>query len=138
GHMDTRENPFKEKLLEIMASIQTYCQKSPMSDFGTQHYEQWAIQMEKKAAKDGNRKDRVCAEHLRKYNEALQINDTIRMIDAYSHLETFYTDEKEKKFAVLNDSKKSLKLDETDEFLMNLFFDNKKMLKKLAENPKYE
>ena len=78
------------------------------------------------------------------------------MIDAYSHLETFYTDEKEKKFAVLNDSdksddeasscndqlkgdvKKSLKLDETDEFLMNLFFDNKKMLKKLAENPKYE
>ncbi|XP_021049195.1 interferon-induced helicase C domain-containing protein 1 [Mus pahari] len=153
---DTRENPFKEKLLEIMASIQTYCQKSPMSDFGTQHYEQWAIQMEKKAAKDGNRKDRVCAEHLRKYNEALQINDTIRMIDAYSHLETFYTDEKEKKFAVLNDSdesddeasscngqlkgdvKKSLKLDKTDEFLMNLFFDNKKMLKKLAENPKYE
>uniref|UniRef100_A0A8C6HMI2 RNA helicase n=1 Tax=Mus spicilegus TaxID=10103 RepID=A0A8C6HMI2_MUSSI len=153
---DTRENPFKEKLLEIMGSIQTYCQKSPMSDFGTQHYEQWAIQMEKKAAKDGNRKDRVCAEHLRKYNEALQINDTIRMIDAYSHLETFYTDEKEKKFAVLNDSdesddeasscndqfkgdvKKSLKLDETDEFLMNLFFDNKKMLKKLAENPKYE
>lgn len=153
---DTRENPFKEKLLEIMASIQTYCQKSPMSDFGTQHYEQWAIQMEKKAAKDGNRKDRVCAEHLRKYNEALQINDTIRMIDAYSHLETFYTDEKEKKFAALNDSdesddeassrngqlkdngKKSLTLDETDEFLMNLFFDNKKMLKKLAENPKYE
>ncbi|XP_028625044.1 interferon-induced helicase C domain-containing protein 1 [Grammomys surdaster] len=153
---DTRENPFKEKLLEIMASIQTYCQKSPMSDFGTQHYEQWAIQMEKKAAKDGNRKDRVCLEHLRKYNEALQINDTIRMIDAYSHLETFYTDEKEKKFAALNDSdesddeassrndqlkgnvKKSLKLDETDEFLMNLFFDNKKMLKKLAENPKYE
>lgn len=35
--------------------------------------------------KEGNRKDRVCAEHLRKYNEALQINDTIRMIDAYNH-----------------------------------------------------
>lgn len=154
---DTRENPFKEKLLEIMASIQTYCRKSPMSEFGTQHYEQWVIQMEKKAAKDGNRRERVCAEHLRKYNEALQINDTIRMIDAYNHLETFYTDEKEKKIAALSDSdesdddeassrndqlkgnlKKSLKMDETDEFLMNLFFDNKKMLKKLAENPKYE
>uniref|UniRef100_A0A8C2N557 Interferon-induced helicase C domain-containing protein 1 n=1 Tax=Cricetulus griseus TaxID=10029 RepID=A0A8C2N557_CRIGR len=153
---DTRENPFKEKLLEIMTSIQTYCQMSPMSDFGTQPYEQWAILMEKKAAKSGNRKNRVCAEHLRKYNEALQINDTIRMIDAYSHLETFYSDEKEKKLAVLEDSdeseddasghaeelkdnvKESLKLDETDEFLMNLFFDNKKMLKKLAENPKYE
>lgn len=88
------------------------------------------------AAKDGNRKDRVCAEHLRKYNEALQINDTIRMIDAYSHLETFYSDEKEKKLAALEDDddesgddassnddvKKPLKLDETDKFLMNLFF----------------
>ncbi|KAM7316499.1 hypothetical protein ACRRTK_024230 [Alexandromys fortis] len=145
-------NPFKEKLIEIMTSIQTYCQMNPMSDFGTQPYEQWAIRMENKAAKDGNRKDRVCAEHLRKYNEALQINDTIRMIDAYSHLETFYSDEKEKKLAALEDDddesgddassnddvKKPLKLDETDKFLMNLFFDNKKMLKKLAENPKYE
>lgn len=27
----------------------------------------------KKAARDGNRKDRVCAEHLKKYNEALQL-----------------------------------------------------------------
>uniref|UniRef100_A0A8C6R0S0 Interferon-induced helicase C domain-containing protein 1 n=1 Tax=Nannospalax galili TaxID=1026970 RepID=A0A8C6R0S0_NANGA len=153
---DTREDPFKEKLLEIMTSIQTYCQMSSISDFGTQHYEQLVIQMEKKAAKEGNRKDRVCAEHLRKYNEALQINDTIRMIDAYNHLETFYSDEKEKKFAVLEDSdesgddgdchgdelednaKKPLKLDETDEFLINLFFENNKMLKKLAENPKYE
>lgn len=151
---DTREDPFKEKLQEIMASIQTYCQISPISEFGTQHYEQWAIQMEKKAAKEGNRKDRLCAEHLRKYNEALQINDTIRMIDAYNHLETFYNDEKEKKFAVLGDSdesgddchsdecrddlKKSLKLDDTDEFLMTLFFENKRMLKQLAENPTYE
>lgn len=90
------------------------------------------------AAKEGNRKDRLCAEHLRKYNEALQINDTIRMIDAYNHLETFYKDEKEKKFAVLYDSdesgddgdegededegKKPLKLDDTDTFLMALFF----------------
>ncbi|XP_011802477.1 PREDICTED: interferon-induced helicase C domain-containing protein 1 [Colobus angolensis palliatus] len=154
---DTREDPFKEKLLEIMTRIQTYCQMSPMSDFGTQPYEQWAIQMEKKAAKEGNRKDRVCAEHLRKYNEALQINDTIRMIDAYNHLETFYNEEKDKKFAVTEDDsdeggddeycdgdededdlRKPLKLDETDRFLMTLFFENNKMLKKLAENPEYE
>uniref|UniRef100_A0A2K6KHH5 RNA helicase n=1 Tax=Rhinopithecus bieti TaxID=61621 RepID=A0A2K6KHH5_RHIBE len=154
---DTREDPFKEKLLEIMTRIQTYCQMSPMSDFGTQPYEQWAIQMEKKAAKEGNRKDRVCAEHLRKYNEALQINDTIRMIDAYNHLETFYNEEKDKKFAVIEDDsdeggddeycdgdededdlRKPLKLDETDRFLMTLFFENNKMLKKLAENPEYE
>ncbi|ELW47101.1 Interferon-induced helicase C domain-containing protein 1 [Tupaia chinensis] len=138
---DTREDPFKAKLLEIMTKIQTYCQLSPMSDFGTQPYEQWAIQMEKKAAREGNRKDRVCTEHLRKYNEALQINDTIRMIDAYNHLETFYNDEKEKRFAILqddsdnsddddcdgdedkNDLKKSVKLDGTDRFLIDLFFE---------------
>jgi interferon-induced helicase C domain-containing protein 1 len=153
---DTRKDPFKEKLLEIMTSIQTYCQMSPMSECGTQNYEQWAIKTEKKAAKEGNRRDRVCAEHLRKYNEALQINDTIRMIDAYNHLEYFYNDEKEKKLAVLCDSdesgddgdcdgdkhehnvKKPLKLDGTDRFLITLFFENKKMLKKLAEDPKYE
>ncbi|XP_036996299.2 interferon-induced helicase C domain-containing protein 1 isoform X2 [Artibeus jamaicensis] len=149
---DTREDPFKDKLLEIMTKIQTFCQMSPMADFGTQPYEQWTIKMDKKAAKEGNRKDRLCAEHLRKYNEALQINDTIRMIDAYNHLETFYNEEKEKKFAVLDDSDKSgddgdedendeknpSKLNGTDEFLMNLFMDNKHMLKKLAENPKYE
>lgn len=152
---DTREDPFKDKLLEIMTKIQTFCQVNPMPDFGTQPYEQWAIQMEKKAAREGNRKDRLCTEHLRKYNEALQINDTIRMIDAYNHLETFYKDEREKKFAVLedsdesgdnsddgdedeNDGKKPLKMDDTDTFLMDLFFDNKEMLKKLAENPEYE
>lgn len=61
------------------------------------------------------------------------------MIDAYNHLETFYNDEKEKKFAVLGDDsdesdddgdddedagdeKKPLKLDETDGFLMTLFW----------------
>lgn len=153
---DTREDPFKDKLLEIMTKIQTFCQMNPMPDFGTQPYEQWTIQMEKKAAREGNRKDRLCAEHLRKYNEALQINDTIRMIDAYNHLETFYNDEKEKKFAVLEDDsddsgddggdgdenedneKKPLKLYETDRFLISLFFDNKKILKKLAENPEHE
>ncbi|XP_032736191.1 interferon-induced helicase C domain-containing protein 1 isoform X2 [Lontra canadensis] len=154
---DTREDPFKDKLLEIMNKIQSFCQMSPMPDFGTQPYEQWTTQMEKKAAREGNRKERVCAEHLRKYNEALQINDTIRMIDAYNHLEAFYNDEKEKKYAVQedestesgedgdgggdedeDDEKKPLSLDKTDRFLMDLFFENRRMLKKLAENPKHE
>ncbi|XP_012584832.1 PREDICTED: interferon-induced helicase C domain-containing protein 1 isoform X2 [Condylura cristata] len=148
---DPREDPFKDKILEIMTEIQTFCQMNPMSDFGTQHYEQWAIQMEKKAAKEENRKDRVCAEHLRKYNEALQINDTIRMIDAYNHLHTFYTDEKKKKFAVLHESDEDshsdndgldqnilMKLYDTDKFLLKLFFDNKESLKKLAQKPEYE
>uniref|UniRef100_A0A8C7AGG4 Interferon-induced helicase C domain-containing protein 1 n=1 Tax=Neovison vison TaxID=452646 RepID=A0A8C7AGG4_NEOVI len=148
------KDPFKDKLLEIMNKIQSFCQMSPMPDFGTQPYEQWTTQMEKKAAREGNRKERVCAEHLRKYNEALQINDTIRTIDAYNHLETFYNDEKEKKYAVQedesdedgdgggdedeDDEKKPLSLDKTDRFLMDLFFENRRMLKKLAENPKHE
>ncbi|XP_040331135.1 interferon-induced helicase C domain-containing protein 1 isoform X2 [Herpailurus yagouaroundi] len=151
------KDPFKDKLVEIMTRIQSFCEMSPMSDFGTQPYEQWTIQMEKKAAREGNRKDRVCAEHLRKYNEALQINDTIRTIDAYNHLEAFYNDEKEKKFAVQeddsdesaeegnddgnedeDDDKKPLRVDKTDRFLMDLFIENNRMLKKLAENPKHE
>ncbi|XP_049629322.1 interferon-induced helicase C domain-containing protein 1 [Suncus etruscus] len=149
---DTREDLFKVKLTEIMTRIQTFCQMIPMHEFGTQPYEQWAIKMEKKAAKEGNRKKRVCAEHLRKYNEALQINDTIRMIDAYNHLETFYNDEKRKKSAAQEDysdsdndvdgnedyQKKPLILDEADIFLMTLFFENQKILKKLAENPHHE
>ncbi|KAF3824427.1 hypothetical protein GH733_008712 [Mirounga leonina] len=151
------KDPFKDKLLEIMNKIQSFCQMTPMSDFGTQPYEQWTTQMEKKAAREGNRKERVCAEHLRKYNEALQINDTIRTIDAYNHLEAFYNDEKEKKYAVQeddsdesgedgdgdgdedeDDEKKPLSLDRTDRFLMDLFFENRRLLKKLAENPKHE
>jgi len=60
------------------------------------------------------------------------------MIDAYNHLETFYNDEKEKKFAVLlgddsdesddngdddvGDGKPPLKLHETDDFLISLFW----------------
>ncbi|XP_075385645.1 interferon-induced helicase C domain-containing protein 1 [Tenrec ecaudatus] len=149
----TREDPFKEKLLEIMRKIQTFCQMNPMSDFGTQPYEQWTIKTEKEAAREGNRKTRVCAEHLRKYNEALQINDIIRMIDAYNHLNTFYNDEKEKKLAVQEEdsngnadggdkdgdaAENPWKVDETDQFLMDLFFDNKRMLKNLAENSEHE
>lgn len=152
---DTKQDPFKDTLIEIMTRIQSFCQRISMSDFGTQPYEQWTIQMEKKAAREGDRKERVCAEHLRKYNEALQINDTIRMIDAYNHLEAFYNDEKKKKFAVLeedssesdgddggdedeNCQKKPLKLDKTDSFLIDLFFDNQEMLKKIAVNPEHE
>lgn len=36
------------------------------------------------------RKTRVCALHLRKYNDALLINETVRMIDAYQTLDEFY------------------------------------------------
>lgn len=76
------------------------------------------------AAKEENRKQRVCAEHLKKYNDALQINDTTRMIDAYNQLENFYKEERKKKMAVQEDQDKlvAAKQDESDTFLMDLFY----------------
>ncbi|XP_065736870.1 interferon-induced helicase C domain-containing protein 1 isoform X2 [Phocoena phocoena] len=60
---DTKEDPFKDKLLEIMTKIQSFCQISPMSDFGTQPYEQWLIQMEKQENKKMLKKLAVNPEH---------------------------------------------------------------------------
>ena len=137
-----------------MTDIQNYCQLHPKSEFGTQPYEQWVIREERRgnciaknipaldffgsfytqacfcifcslvAAKEEKRKERVCAEHLKKYNDALQINDTIRMVDAYNHLNNFYKEEKSKKTVRSDDDDDepaASKQDETDEFLIGLF-----------------
>uniref|UniRef100_A0A8C0FBC2 RNA helicase n=1 Tax=Bubo bubo TaxID=30461 RepID=A0A8C0FBC2_BUBBB len=135
--------PFKSVLItEIMTGIQNYCQLHPKSEFGTQPYEQWVIREERKAAKEEKRKERVCAEHLKKYNDALQINDTIRMVDAYNHLNNFYKEEKSKKMVRSDDDDDDepavSKQDETDEFLIGLFHAKKKQLKELARKPEYE
>ncbi|NXJ59884.1 IFIH1 protein, partial [Rostratula benghalensis] len=139
---DKRKDPFREKITEIMREIQNYCQLYPKSEFGTQPYEQWVIREEKKAAKEEKRKERVCAEHLKKYNDALQINDTIRMVDAYKHLNNFYKEEKSKKTVRSDDDDDDepavSKQDETDEFLIGLFHAKKKQLKELAKKPEYE
>ncbi|KAJ7345706.1 hypothetical protein JRQ81_001656 [Phrynocephalus forsythii] len=132
---DKKKDPFKEELIDIMMKIQEYCHFNPNAEFGSQTYEQWVIQEEKKAAKEKNRKERVCAEHLKKYNDALLINDTIRMVDAYQHLKNFYKDETSKKWAITEDDEdKSLtpKPDETDQFLLDLFYAKAKTLHKLA------
>ncbi|NXD72559.1 IFIH1 protein, partial [Eolophus roseicapillus] len=135
-------DPFRERITEIMTEIQNYCQLHPKSEFGTQPYEQWVIREEKKAAKEEKRKERVCAEHLKKYNDALQINDTIRMVDAYNHLNSFYKDEKSKKTVRSDDDDDDApavsKQDETDLFLIGLFHAKKKQLKELARMPEYE
>nr|XP_028603025.1 interferon-induced helicase C domain-containing protein 1 [Podarcis muralis] len=136
-----RKDPFREKLINIMTGIQTYCQFNPRAEYGSQTYEQWVIQEEKKAAKEEHRKQRVCAEHLKKYNDALIINDTIRMIDAYNHLKSFYKEEKSKKKAVNEhneDQPGASKPDETDAFLIDLFYAKEKELKQLASEAKYE
>ncbi|XP_077176013.1 interferon-induced helicase C domain-containing protein 1 isoform X2 [Paroedura picta] len=137
---DKRKDPFRDKLVSIMTRIQAYCKFNPSCEFGSQTYEQWAIQEEKKAAKEENRKEHACAEHLKKYNDALQINDTIRMVDAYQHLRSFYQEERNRKMAVHEeeDEPLALKLDETDRFLLNLFYGNEEELKELATKEQYE
>ncbi|NXL48483.1 IFIH1 protein, partial [Podilymbus podiceps] len=138
-----RRDPFRERITEMMTDIQNYCQFHPKSEFGTQPYEQWVIREERKAAKEEKRKERVCAEHLKKYNDALQINDTIRMVDAYNHLNNFYKEEKSKKTVRSDDDDDDdepavSKQDETDEFLIGLFHAKKKQLEELARKPEYE
>ncbi|NWV33177.1 IFIH1 protein, partial [Grantiella picta] len=140
---DKKRDPFRERISEIMTEIQNYCQLHPKSEFGTQTYEQWVIREEKRAAKEGKRRERVCAEHLKKYNDALQINDTIRMVDAYNHLNNFYKEEKSKKTVRSDDEDDDeepavSKQDETDEFLLGLFHAKKKKLKELTGKPEYE
>ncbi|XP_030310481.1 interferon-induced helicase C domain-containing protein 1 isoform X1 [Calypte anna] len=139
---DKRRDPFRERITEIMTAIQNYCQLYPKSEFGTQPYEQWVIREERKAAKEEKRKERVCAEHLKKYNDALQINDTIRMVDAYNHLNNFYKEEKSKKTVRSDDDDDDApavsKQDETDTFLIGLFHAKKKQLKELTRKPEYE
>lgn len=50
-----------------------------------------------------------CSLHLRQYNDALLINDTLRMMDAYRSLEEFYG------------TKFTTAIDGTDLFLAGLF-----------------
>ncbi|NWV17431.1 IFIH1 protein, partial [Origma solitaria] len=140
---DKKRDPFKERITEIMTEIQNYGQLHPKSEFGTQTYEQWVIREERRAAKEEKRRERVCAEHLKKYNDALQINDTIRMVDAYNHLNNFYKEEKSKKTIRSDDDDDDdepavSKQDETDEFLIGLFHAKKKQLKELTGKREYE
>lgn len=59
--------------------------------------------------REGNRVWAQCALHLRQYNDALLIHDTLRMTDAFLSLEDFYR------------SKVNAEIDGTDFFLMALF-----------------
>ncbi|XP_018091336.1 interferon-induced helicase C domain-containing protein 1 isoform X2 [Xenopus laevis] len=137
---EKKKNPFGDKIKEIMGKIEEYSMLYATSEHGSQSYEQWVIQTDKTAAKEEKRKEHVCAEHLRKYNDALQINDTIRMTDSLLHLSKFYEEETKRKTLLNEGSAKvaPLNIDETDRFLIDLFYDNIKELTAIAENPNYE
>lgn len=63
----------------------------------------------KSGVKEDNRMWAQCSLHLRQYNDALLINDTLRMMDAYRSLEEFYS------------TKFTTAIDGTDLFLAGLF-----------------
>ncbi|XP_066543336.1 interferon-induced helicase C domain-containing protein 1 [Amia ocellicauda] len=136
---ERKEDPFGDVIKRLMQDIHEHGNLTPNSDPGTQNYEQWVVQKEQQAAKEENQRVRVCAEHLRKYNEALNQNNTIRMSDAFNFLKTFYDEEMRKKVRPDEENEEMIAdISETDRFLLKLFEDNRKTLKDLANNPAYE
>ncbi|NWS45456.1 DHX58 helicase, partial [Probosciger aterrimus] len=120
------QDPFGERLKEVMEQIQKYMEIPNLpQDFGTQVYEQRIVELENRAAETLCRRTRVCALHLRKYNDALLINDTVRMLDAFQCLQQFY------------DTQKDMK-DPTEQFLSATFEENRAALQALAGDRRYE
>uniref|UniRef100_A0A8C3LAZ5 RNA helicase n=1 Tax=Chrysolophus pictus TaxID=9089 RepID=A0A8C3LAZ5_CHRPC len=119
-------DPFGQRLKKIMAQIQEHMEMPRLpQDFGTQVYEQRIVELEKRAAESFCRKTRVCALHLRRYNDALLINDTVRMMDAFQCLQQFYAAERDTK-------------DPTERFLATTFEENRATLLALAGDQRYE
>ncbi|XP_032935162.2 LOW QUALITY PROTEIN: probable ATP-dependent RNA helicase DHX58 [Catharus ustulatus] len=120
------QDPFGEQLKKMMAQIQQFMDEPDLPrDFGTQIYEQRIVELENRATEMFCRKTRVCALHLRKYNDALLINDTVRMVDAFQCLQQFYSTERDEK-------------DPTEQFLTATFEENRESLQALAEDQRYE
>ncbi|XP_029429105.1 probable ATP-dependent RNA helicase DHX58 [Rhinatrema bivittatum] len=127
--MERPQDPFGCKLTEIMRKIHEFLDDpSISSEFGTQRYEQNIVQLEKEGAVTFNSRKRICALHLRKYNDALFIHDTVRRIDAFNYLDEFYVLEKAHKTGG----------DPTEEFLFQVFAENKEPLLLSATNVKHE
>uniref|UniRef100_A0A7N6AFQ0 RNA helicase n=1 Tax=Anabas testudineus TaxID=64144 RepID=A0A7N6AFQ0_ANATE len=123
------EDPFGQHLKWMMELIHGYMNLPPdlqLRECGTQEYEADVVLLEKQGVKEHNRVLAQCALHLREYNDALLINDTLRMMDAYRSLEGFY------------DTKSATVMDGTDIFLVGLFEENQIELKKLATDSRYE
>ncbi|XP_029820309.1 probable ATP-dependent RNA helicase DHX58 [Manacus vitellinus] len=120
------QDPFGDRLKKVMEQIHRYMEMPHSSqDFGTQIYEQRVVELEKRAAEMFCRKTRACALHLRKYNDALLINDTVRTVDAFQCLQQFYSTERDAK-------------DPTEQFLTTMFEENREILQALAGDQRYE
>ncbi|XP_066498199.1 probable ATP-dependent RNA helicase DHX58 [Hoplias malabaricus] len=125
-------DPFGDHLKMMMRMIHEFMaseSKVALREMGSQEYESDVVELEKKGVSEENRLLSQCARHLRKYNDALLINDTVRMVDALRLLEEFYV------------SRSENALDVVDIFLSGLFEENLVELRALAsdkhnENPK--
>ncbi|XP_060786102.1 interferon-induced helicase C domain-containing protein 1 isoform X2 [Neoarius graeffei] len=133
---ERKEDPFGDVIKGIMNEIHTHAKLNPLCQPGTQNYEQWVVQKEQNAAKEDNQTVRVCAEHLRQYNEALYQSNTIRMRDAFSFLDKYYNEELKKKFTP--DDEDTIQITDTERFLFKLFKAKKEHLQELMKNPQYE
>uniref|UniRef100_A0A3Q2YLM6 RNA helicase n=1 Tax=Hippocampus comes TaxID=109280 RepID=A0A3Q2YLM6_HIPCM len=129
---ERQEDPFGDHVQWMMRQI--HCFMQPPEDFiprefGTQDYESNIVALQKRGVEECNRRLIRCAIHLREYNDALLINDTLLMEDALCSLKDFY--------------RETTIIDDTDRFLVNLFQDNQAKLTTLARdlrftNPKME
>ncbi|NXX43562.1 DHX58 helicase, partial [Tricholaema leucomelas] len=120
------QDPFGEQLKKMMEKIQQHMELPGLPrDFGTQDYEQRIVELENTAAEMFCRRTRTCALHLRKYNDALLVNDTVRMLDAFQCLQQFYADKGDTQ-------------DPTERFLTDTFEENRASLQALAGDQRYK
>ncbi|KAM7068522.1 ATP-dependent RNA helicase DHX58 [Molossus nigricans] len=127
------QDPFGDMLKKLMEQVHDRLDMPELSqDFGTQTYEQQVVELSKTAAEAGLLQRRVYALHLRRYNDALLIHDTVRAVDALATLRDFYLKERATKTQVLY----------AERWLLALFNDHENELALLAthgpENPKLE
>ncbi|XP_029294424.1 ATP-dependent RNA helicase DHX58 [Cottoperca gobio] len=123
------EDPFGDHVMGMMQMIHGYMDLPSdvrLRECGTQEYEADVVLLEQQGAREFNRMLAQCALHLRQYNDALLINDTLLMMDAYRSLEDFYN------------NKVTSTIDGTDVFLVGLFQENQVELEKLARDSRYE
>lgn len=133
---DRKEDPFGNVIKNIMNAIHAHAELSPTSEPGSQNYEQWVVQKERIAATEENQKVRACTEHLRQYNEGLNLCNTIRMRDAFSFLNEYHQEQIKQK--TTPDDEETIQITDTERFLFNLFKENKEELQRLAEHPEFE
>ncbi|KAG7220669.1 hypothetical protein INR49_017930 [Caranx melampygus] len=122
-------DPFGDHLRRMMEMIHGYMNLPPdfnLRECGTQEYEADVVILEQRGVREDNRLLAQCALHLRQYNDALLVNDTLRMMDAYRSLEDFYS------------KKADTAIDGTDLFLVGLFQENQVELRQLARDPRFE